>query len=127
MHPSNETRRQGTYGIDNPIALAQLAAWQALADGWSLRIVTRGGPGQRQLHLICADCRCTVFVLVDKQNRGYQLSLSMITAGVVAHLRNIHRDQDPTLGIGINGRQDTQTPDDVGVSSTGGKHSAGAN
>jgi|SRR5215469_3962873 len=113
MHPSNELRRQGTYSIDNPIALAQLAAWQDLADSWSVRVTRRGEPGKRQLHLICTACQCTVFVLVGKDGRGYTFALAQVTSALVAHLRNIHRDRDPAEGIRTDGKQDTETNPDA--------------
>lgn len=78
----------------DPLAIAQLKAWEILARQAPLTVAIR----RRQLHLICVADRMTVFVLADGEKRGYHFSLDLLMAALVAHLRQLHRELDPDKG-----------------------------
>ena len=101
-----------------PLALAQLAAWQGAASEHSLTVVYRGNG----IHLICSEDYETVFPIADGQGNGYRFALADLTAAVVAHLRNRHRDLEAK--VYENGRQDKKAVPDAGNGRT--VHSRGA-
>lgn len=111
-------RRQGTYPLDNPLALRQLAAWTVIADTWPVTFAWR----HNQLHLICHQCSVTILNLSGANSTGfYVFTQDIVTSATVAHLRNLHRDLDPDDG-GTDDRQDTETTDiarDTSASSLG--------
>jgi len=94
-------------GVIGPIALAQLAAWERIADTWVMQIQTRyvagligGDPSKMEGHLTCGACDQTVKV-IENDSGHYIMTIQEIRAALVAHLRNIHRELDPDEKGGI--------------------------
>jgi len=76
------------------LALRQLEAWETIARDWPLGAMLKA----QRLHLVCEHDHATVFVLSDAHKHGYRASLAQVQAGVVAHLRDRHRELDPDHG-----------------------------
>lgn len=100
----------------NPVALAQLQAWETIARGWPVRCGPTEIPGS--FHVRCVVCGMTVFP-VTVNGVAYDCTLNQVLAGLVAHLRNVHRDierevyrDDP-----VNGIQDTESSSSTGIAS----------
>jgi len=70
-----------------PLAVRQLAAWEAIAAGWP---VSLSGETWR-----CGDCTGPVALAVDGAKRTYQYTREQFLALTVLHLRNHHADLDP--------------------------------
>jgi hypothetical protein len=76
-----------------PLALHQLAEWQALAMTWPLSLDLRGDDDQP--HLMCADCLASVVPLADRGARPYQTAPGRVLDATVMHLRQRHADMEP--------------------------------
>lgn len=67
---------------------AQLAAWEAIAEGWQ---------GDDDLTTVCRCrvCGLGIYLLTDKHGQRYLLTHEEVLAQTVLHLRNHHPDLDP--------------------------------
>lgn len=82
----------------HPIALAQLAAWEKIADTWVMQVVSKDrGLISVETHLTCGACDQTVKV-AENDSGHYIMTIQEIRSALVAHLRNIHRELDPDRG-----------------------------
>ena len=70
------------------LAERQLAAWEAIAEGWPLPI-DPDGVGR------CGRCGKGVLLWTDDQARPYRYTHEQVLALTVLHLRNHHVDLDP--------------------------------
>lgn len=70
-----------------PVAAAQLAAWQQLAEDWPARIDGRV--------VRCGECGKGIRLLRDATGRMYLFTHVEALAMTVLHLRNHHPDLDP--------------------------------
>ncbi len=88
-------------GVIGPIALAQLAAWERIADTWVMQIQTLTVLNRKtEVHLTCGACDQSVKT-VENDSGHYIMTIQEIRAALVAHLRNIHRELDPDEKGGI--------------------------
>lgn len=78
------------------LALSQLAAWESIANGWTVGAVIKAG----SVHLVCGEDMATLFVLTDKHKRSYRFTAAQVQAATVAHLRDRHRELDPDVNHG---------------------------
>ncbi len=72
-----------------PLAQAQLAAWQDLAQTWPLTLDAAEG------HIRCGRCQQSVARLADDLGKAYSYWVRDWLAMVVAHLRQAHPEADP--------------------------------
>lgn len=73
-----------------PVAVAQLAAWEKLAETWQAKIaLDEEGVGR------CGDCGKGVLVWIDRRGKPYRYTHEQVLALTVLHLRNHHADLDP--------------------------------
>jgi hypothetical protein len=73
------------------LAVNQLAAWEALAEGWPVTADERG-VGR------CGQCGHGVLLQLDRNQVPYRYTHEQWLALVVLHLRNHHADLDPDKG-----------------------------
>lgn len=92
----------------NAVALAQLEAWEAVANKWILvpqvlitQMGHRLGPNIEQLHYTCggyphtdyggaSGCNGSIWMLHDGSNY-INCTITDVLAATVAHIRNVHR------------------------------------
>ena len=105
---------RGTGKLDK-MTLEELTWWQAVADGMTLRFDMRAE--DQSFHAICVDCGQSVMRLTSNGLFIF-FNISTLTAQLVAHLRNVHRElgnartevaRNADLGGSVDG--DTDTPD----------------
>lgn len=72
-----------------PMALSQLAAWEAIAEDW---LWTDDLDGYR---LLCVACGKSAMLLADSRHIPYRYTHEQELALKVLHLRNHHADLDP--------------------------------
>ena len=72
-----------------PLAAAQLAAWQQIAERWPL---TLSAGGRTRL---CQSCGKGVYLETDEHGVPYRYTPAERTAHIVLHLRAHHADLDP--------------------------------
>jgi len=76
------------------MAARQLAAWDALAEGWPVSMDKRTG---EQGVYRCGDCLKGVALATDRGGTLYQYSADQFRALIVLHLRAHHAELDPDL------------------------------
>ena len=74
-----------------PLARMQLAAWEALADGWQV--------SREQDVYRCVTCTHGVALACDAYGHDYQYTGEQWRGLVVLHLRAKHPDLDPDLPL----------------------------
>lgn len=98
----------------DPLALAQLAAWERYARNWPMWFSEK----QTGWHLSCSVCGQTVTPLTIN-GVPYTLTADIVLAAMVAHLRIVHAEIEREVyrDGGIDGRQDTAATADSGSAS----------
>ena len=76
----------GPQGIA-PLALRQLAAWQAVAAGWTATVA--------EDHLRCVACQASILAVGDPRGIRYMITSQMILDATVMHLRARHAEMEP--------------------------------
>lgn len=79
-----DIHKQGTYPIEDTRTLTALERWQEVALGW--RNYVEAG------QVRCADCKQSMYAILDSFGKPYQLTDADLTAFTVAHLRQRHED-----------------------------------
>jgi hypothetical protein len=69
-------------------AVAQLAAWEAIAEDWPV-VLDAEGIGR------CGACGQGVLMWIDRTGAPYRYSHEQVLSLTVLHLRNRHADLDP--------------------------------
>lgn len=100
----------------SPVAIAQLSAWEMVAREWPINFV----PHDDAWHAHCAVCGTTITPLADYRGSGYWISIDIMLAAMVAHLRNVHRDIEGEVykGDPINGSENTKPASGTGIASS---------
>lgn len=81
----------------NPVAVAQLAAWEKIARDWTfVEGIDSEFPNVAMLR--CASCFGGIYRLTDDTGTEYRYSPEQQLALTVAHLRMSHLDLDPDRG-----------------------------
>ena len=70
------------------LAERQLAAWEAIAEGWPVDLDAEG-IGR------CRDCGKGVLMWIDRHGRPYRYTHEQVLSLTVLHLRNFHAELDP--------------------------------